>query len=191
MVEFNMIEHMGGASFVPQMGPTGFSRVLSPNRRPYRTKNGFACILPYTYKNWRDFFLMIDRKDLADDRRLVTTEGRTRFIDALYGEIAAAAPRHTTEEWVERCDQVSIPCMPLFGLDDLLDNPHLADVDFFSAEDHPTEGRYRSMRPPTTFSGSPFEVIRHAPRLGEHTEEVLLEAGVAPEAAASLATPLE
>lgn len=188
MVEFNMIEHMGGTSFEPIMAPTGFSRVLSANRKPYRTKDGFACILPYTDPNWRDFFLHIGRTDLADDPGVATLERRSAIIDRLYGEVAAAAPLHTTAEWVEVCDRMSIPCMPMFSLDEVIDNPHLADVGFFRIEDHPSEGAYRSMRAPTNFSATPYTLRRHAPRLGEHNAELLAEAGLSPGEIAALAS---
>ncbi len=188
MVEFNMIEHMGGTSFEPIMAPTGFSRVLSANRKPYRTKDGFACILPYTDRNWRDFFLHIGRTDLADDPDVATLERRSAIIDRLYSEVAAAAPRHTTAEWVEICDRMSIPCMPMLSLDEMIDNPHLADVGFFRIEDHPSEGAYRSMRAPANFSATPYALRRHAPRLGEHNAELLAEAGLSPGEIAALAS---
>lgn len=186
MVEFNMIEHMGGTAFEPSLGKTGFTRVLSPNRKPYRTRDGYACILPYTDRNWQDFLRYIDRADLADDPEVATIDRRAAIIGRLYGEVAKAAPRHTTAEWVEFCDGKSIPCMPMFGLDDLIDNPHLADVGFFRIEDHPTEGPYRSMRAPANFSATPFELRRHAPRLGENTAELLREAGLSEEEIAAL-----
>jgi crotonobetainyl-CoA:carnitine CoA-transferase CaiB-like acyl-CoA transferase len=181
MVEFCMIEHMGGKSFDPPIGKTGFVRVLSPNRKPYPTKDGYACILPYSDKNWRDFFRLIDRPDLASDPRYQTHKQRAPIIDELYGVIAAAAPRYTTDEWIEMCDGVSIPCMPVFDLDSLVDNPHLADVDFFAIEEHPTEGAYRSMRSPTRFSGADTGIRQYAPRLGEHTAALLADAGLSDE----------
>lgn len=188
MVEFNMIEHMGGTAFEPVAGPTGFARVLSANRKPYRTKDGFACILPYTDRNWRDFFRHIDREDLASDPQTATIDRRAAIIDHLYAVIAEAAPHRTTAEWVELCDAVSIPCMPMFSLDELLDNQHLADVGFFRIEQHPSEGAYRSMRAPATFSATPYALRRHAPGLGQHTEELLAAAGLSPAEIAALTT---
>ncbi len=178
MVEFNMIEHMGGAAFEPALAPMGFARVLSANRKPYRTKDGFVCILPYTDRNWRDFLLHIGRRDLADDPATSTVDRRTAIIDQLYGIIADAALRHTTAEWIEICDRMSIACMPMFNLDDLVDNPHLNDVEFFRMEDHPSEGAYRSIRAPTRFGKTPYTLRHHAPRLGEHNAELLSEAGL-------------
>ena len=190
MVEFNMIEHMGGLSFEPPEGRAGFSRVLNPSRRPFKTKDGYACILPYTDRNWRDFFLLIERPDLAADASVATIVSRTKIIGELYEEVAKAALLRPTSEWVEACDRLSIPCMPLLSLDELVMDPHLQQVGFFQIEEHPTEGTYRSMRSPTNFSKTPYKLRRHAPKLGENTAELLKEVGCsAPEATALAGKP--
>jgi crotonobetainyl-CoA:carnitine CoA-transferase CaiB-like acyl-CoA transferase len=88
------------------------------------------------------------------------------------------ARKRTTAEWVAFCDRVSIPCMPVMSLEELPEDPHVKAVGLFGEADHPTEGRYRTVRSPVTFGSAPFRVRRHAPRLGEHTAEVLREAGV-------------
>ena len=63
-------------------------------------------------------------------------------------------------------------------LDDLLEDPHLNDVGFWRSVEHPTEGAIRQTDIPPTFSKSPGSVRRHAPRFGEHTRELLGEAGI-------------
>jgi crotonobetainyl-CoA:carnitine CoA-transferase CaiB-like acyl-CoA transferase len=64
------------------------------------------------------------------------------------------------------------------SLADILADPHLAAIGYFREVEHPSEGRLRSMAVPTEWSESPPEYRRHAPRLGEHTREVLREAGL-------------
>jgi crotonobetainyl-CoA:carnitine CoA-transferase CaiB-like acyl-CoA transferase len=88
------------------------------------------------------------------------------------------AAKRTTAQWVEFCDRVSIPCMPVLGLEELPADPHLAAVGLFGVAEHPSEGKYRSVRRPVDFSAAPFRIRRHAPRLGEHTAEVLAQAGM-------------
>jgi crotonobetainyl-CoA:carnitine CoA-transferase CaiB-like acyl-CoA transferase len=68
--------------------------------------------------------------------------------------------------------------MPVLSLEDLPDDEHLKAVGLFGSDEHPSEGRYRTIRHPVSFSGSEFRIRRHAPRLGEHTEEVLSELGL-------------
>ena len=69
MTAFVMAEHMGGLTFDPPSGEPGYSRMLAPDRRPHRTADGHICILPYTDRHWRDFFLIAGRPELADDPR--------------------------------------------------------------------------------------------------------------------------
>ncbi|MEH3065620.1 MAG: CoA transferase [Methylobacterium radiotolerans] len=186
MVEFNFVEHMVGYAFEPPLGPPGFNRVLSPRRKPYRTRDGHACILPYSDRNWRDFFIHTGRLEFVDDPRFAPLAVRVENIEILYALVEEEAPRRTTAEWVAFCDSVSIPCMPVLGLEDLPEDAHLKAVGFFGSAEHPSEGRYRTMRRPVSFSGSRFAIRRHAPRLGEHTAEVLAEAGLEPAEIAAL-----
>ena len=89
-----------------------------------------------------------------------------------------AAAQHTTEEWMVLGEQHRIPIMRANTMDGVLEDPHLKDRDFFQFRDHPSEGRIRTMREPSTWSDTaPVTNGRFAPRLGEHTREILIEAG--------------
>jgi crotonobetainyl-CoA:carnitine CoA-transferase CaiB-like acyl-CoA transferase len=177
--EFAYIEHLLGFAFEPPLGPPGYSRVVSPARKPYRTRDGFVCILPYSDQNWRDFFDFIGRSDLKTDDRLYPLAKRASHLEVLYELIDKEAERFTNSEWISFCDRVSIPCMQVLSLEDLPDDPHMKAVGMFREATHPSEGSYRSIRAPVSFSSAPFTIRRHAPRLGEHTEEVLEELGMA------------
>jgi crotonobetainyl-CoA:carnitine CoA-transferase CaiB-like acyl-CoA transferase len=177
-IEFNLIEHFGGFAFEPPLSKPGFWRLLNPQRRPFRTKDGFTCILPYSDKNWHDFYHFTGRLEFINDDRFQSLADRTLQIEVLYAMIAEEAPKRTTAEWVEFCDTVSIPCMPVLALDELPNDPHVKAVDLFSTDVHPTEGPYRVLRRPTILGSSPFQITRHAPNLGEHTAEVLSQAGL-------------
>jgi crotonobetainyl-CoA:carnitine CoA-transferase CaiB-like acyl-CoA transferase len=178
MVEFVAIEHMGGYTFEPPLGPTGFKRILNAHRKPYRTKDGFACILPYSDRNWQDFYEFTGRTEFNSDPRFRTLSERVMNIEVLYALVEQESAHHTTAEWIEFCDGVSIPCMPVLALEDLPEDEHLKAVGLFATATHPTEGRYRTIRPPVSFSGHKPQIRRHAPRLGEHTAEILRELGL-------------
>ncbi|MEE3101485.1 MAG: CoA transferase, partial [Pseudomonadota bacterium] len=109
-----------------------------------------------------------------------TLPDRVAHIEVLYEIIDRTAPTRTNAEWVAFCDAASIPCMPVIALEDLPDDPHVKAVGLFGTAEHPSEGAYRTVRPPVTFSAHPWTLRRHAPRLGEHTAEVLAELGLAP-----------
>ena len=177
-VEFLTPEHFSGAAFDPPLGRFGYPRVLSPERRPYRTRDGYACILPYSDRNWRAFFDFIGRPDLRDSPRYRDNAARAGRIEELYRLIAGEAPKRDNAEWAAFCDGASIPFMPVMRFEELYDDPHARAVGLFETVEHPTEGRGRMVRRPVNFSGAPFRLRRHAPALGEHTREVLEEAGL-------------
>ena len=181
--EFAYIEHLLGFAFDPPLSEPGYTRVVSATRKPFRTKDGYMCLLPYSDQNWRDFFDFIGRSDMKQDARFHHLTERVQHIEYLYGIVEEEAVKHTNAEWTEFCDRVSIPCMPVLSLGGLPDDPHMKAVNMFGHAEHPTEGRYKMIRRPVSFSSSPFRIRRHAPRLGEHTDEILKEIGIDYEAA--------
>ena len=178
-IEFNFVEHMAGFAFLPPLGAPGFARLLNHHRKPYRTLDGHVCILPYSDKNWLDFYEFTGRLEFAKDPRFQSLSQRVENIEILYQMVEDEAITRRTQDWVEFCDSVSIPCMRVARLADLPEDPHVKAVGLFEAALHPSEGAYRALRRPVQFSGSPFVIRRHAPRLGEHTAEVLDELGFA------------
>ena len=176
--EFAFIEHLVGFAFEPPLGAPEYRRVVSPMRKPFKTADGYMCLLPYSDRNWRDFFEFTGRLDLAQDARFEKLVERVTHIEFLYGVIEQEASKRSNAEWVAFCDGVSIPCMPVLSLADLPDDEHMAAVGMFQTAEHPSEGPYKSIRRPVNFSGSTFKVRRHAPRLGQHTEEILSELGM-------------
>lgn len=178
MVSFLMTEHLWGRSFVPPTGPAGYTRVLAPERRPDRTKDGWIALLPYTDRNWRDFFRIAGRPELIDDPRFDSINSRTRHVRELYAIKAEAAPRHTTQEWLNFCERHSIPAAKVNSLDDLFEDEHLKAVGFFRETEHPSEGRVTSLGIPVHFEATPGDVRLPAPRLGEHSRALLREAGL-------------
>ncbi len=186
-IEFMLVEHYGGGAFDPPLGRVGFQRLLSKQRKPYRTADGHACILPYSDQNWRDFFTFVDRTDLLEEPRFRTLPERVQHIDVLYRLVEEHACTRTTGQWVAFCDRVSIPCMPVMDLNDLQDDPHVRAVGLFEQAEHPSEGAYRPVRSPVRFSATPYRLRSHAPALGEHTREVLAELGLSRECIEAIA----
>jgi crotonobetainyl-CoA:carnitine CoA-transferase CaiB-like acyl-CoA transferase len=174
--EFALVEHLHGATFEPALGEIGFKRVLSKYRKPFRTADGYMCILPYSDRNWQDFFQFTERTELLGDPRFKVLADRVQHIDFLYSVVEQEAPRCSNAVWQAFCDRVSIPCMPVRSLDEVITDEHLCAVGMFSLQEHPTEGTYRVVRSPVQFEAA-FQVRLHAPRLGENTLELLEEVG--------------
>jgi crotonobetainyl-CoA:carnitine CoA-transferase CaiB-like acyl-CoA transferase len=182
MVSFVMAEHLWGMAFEPPLGPPGYVRLMSQHRRPYRTQDGYVAILPYMNAHWDVFCDVVGRPDLKEDPRFRTMADRTRNIDDTYAETAKIMAGRTTSDWLELFAATSVPINRVNTLEDLAHDPHLVATDFWKRVDHPTEGTLRTTAFPVNFSGTPAEVTRrHAPRLGEHTRELLQELGYAPE----------
>jgi len=174
--EFALVEHLHGATFEPPIGEIGFKRVLSKYRKPFRTADGYMCILPYSDANWADFFRFTGRTELLGDARFRVLADRVQHIDFLYAVVEQEAPRHGNAEWQSFCDRVSIPCMPVKSLDEVLNDEHLNAVGMFPLHEHPSEGGYRVVRSPVQFA-EPFRLRHHAPRLGADSVGLLEEAG--------------
>ena len=175
MLNFNLIEHLWGATLDrPDLG-MGYSRVFSPHRRPYPTQDGHICVMAAMDNQWLRLFDAIGRPELRDDPRFATAELRTDHIDKLYGILAEAIAGNTTAEWRRRFDAADVPNGPANSLEDLLVDPYLVQTGYFERHEHPTEGAVVTPRIPVQFSDSPGRVRRLPPRLGEHTEEVLSE----------------
>ena len=177
LASFLMVEHIYEHAFDPPLGPAGYKRVITPARKPYRTKDGHACILPYTDRQWRSFFAMAGRPELADDPRFADYQTRNEHVETLYGLIAEVAPERTTAEWLALCAEAEIPVAPANEIGDLFDDEHLRAVGFFERHDHPSEGATVLTRPPIDMSKSPPSIRRAAPRFGQHGGEILGELG--------------
>lgn len=179
MAAFTLVEHLYDATFdEPGMQP-GYPRVLSKERRPFRTADGHVCALPYTDRHFRRFFEACGRADLAADARFASIPARLLNVDVVYSTLAGIIAGRSTAEWLTLMRAADIPCMRMNSLEDLLEDKHLAAVDFFRREEHPSEGPIRHYTTPFRFHGGAADVPRPAPRLGEHSVQVLAETGLA------------
>jgi crotonobetainyl-CoA:carnitine CoA-transferase CaiB-like acyl-CoA transferase len=177
LAAFNLVEHLNAHAFTPPTGDFGYLRLRTAHRRPRRSADGWVCVLPYSNQNWHDFFVLADKPELADDERFASVNARVENVDALYGLMDDIVATRTTAEWMELCDARSIPAVPVVDLEHVADDPHFAAVGLLVDQQHPTEGPYRSVREPVQYRSGTPGLARHAPRLGEHTVEVLRELG--------------
>jgi crotonobetainyl-CoA:carnitine CoA-transferase CaiB-like acyl-CoA transferase len=178
MVNFVMAEHLWGRAFEPPLGPPGYVRLMSQHRRPYKTSDGYVAMLPYMDAHWETFCRVVGRPDLLEDPRFRTMADRTRNIDDTYAETGRIMATRTTQEWLDLFAPTSVPVNRVNSLEDLMTDPHLVETGFWKVVEHPTEGPVRHPGFPVNFSATPASVDRrHAPRLGEHTRELLREAG--------------
>jgi crotonobetainyl-CoA:carnitine CoA-transferase CaiB-like acyl-CoA transferase len=172
-----MGEHLAGAGFEPRVDRPGYARILAKERRPFATKDGYVCVLIYNDKQWRAFFTLIGKPAAIDeDPRFSTAEARSKNYAAANQLLAEEIRKRSTSEWLEAFERTDIPAQRMNDLEDILADPHLAAIGYFSEHDHPTEGRIRTTAVPSEWSESQPDYRRHAPALGQHTREVLREA---------------
>ena len=180
MAGFTLLEHLADATFLDDgphgddpPGPPGYIRTLSPHRRPLRTADGVVCALPYQDKHFRTLFDAFDRPDLAGDPRCADIPSRLANLDHVYGTLESLTIGRSTADCLERFARAEVPAVAMSTLEDLLADPHLAEVGFYAEVDHPSEGRLRQPQLGVRFGATPTSLRRPAPRLGEHTVEVL------------------
>lgn len=178
MVSYVMAEHLWGYTFDPPIGGPGYGRLMSHHRKPYPTKDGYIAILPYLDAHWETFCKLAGREELLDDARFKTLSDRVANIDDTYQETGKTMLSRTTQEWMDIFGKTSVPTIIVNSLEDLIEDEHLKATGFWKTVDHPTEGKLRTPAFPIKFSESPADIRRHAPLLGEHTIEILTEAGL-------------
>ncbi|MDO9283603.1 MAG: CoA transferase [Aquabacterium sp.] len=195
MASFLLVEHLyarhlqtGPDAGAPTAADVGYPRSMARTRRPYRTADGHACVMPYSDENWRRFFAAVERPDLAADPRFATLSLRTRHIEDLLVQLTAIIEQQPSAHWQALCERLDIPFAPINRLHDLEHDPHLQAVGFFQTlTDHDGQD-LRFTRPPVRLSASQVPATL-PPRLGQHSAEVLGSLGLAPELLAQLLSP--
>ncbi len=176
MAEMVLSEHLWDNYFVPPTQTKNRNRMF--DRRPYKTRDGYLCVMVGDDKMFATFCDLVGKPELKVDPRFAERTQRSAHAKDVYDVMEAALASRPSAEWLALLTQADIPAAPVNTIDNLLADPHLDDVDFFQIEDHPTEGPLRAMRLPMRFSASPLMNRRPTPRVGEHTVELLREAGL-------------
>ncbi len=174
---FLLVEHMWWATLGEPERGVGYPRMLTPHRRPYPTKDGFISVIASSDAQYVRLFQALGRPELATDPRFDSLAARAKNIDVLLGVLSESLGSRTTEEWLDLLKAADIPCGKANSLQDLFQDPYLQETAFFQQARHPDEGDVTVPAIPAQFSASPPTVQRLWPKLGEHTAEVLREAG--------------
>jgi crotonobetainyl-CoA:carnitine CoA-transferase CaiB-like acyl-CoA transferase len=168
MAAFVLADHLGGASFEPPSGAMGYSRLLTPHRKPYRTRDGYIAAVVYNDRHWRSFFEAVE--DLATfeaDRRFQTAAARADHYDAIYGYLAGIMATRTTDAWIALLEAADIPCARVNRVEDLLNDRQLRAVGFFDERDCGDAGQ-RRIAPRFRAPAASGNAAPPAPALAKH-----------------------
>jgi len=178
IAKYVLEEHMYLKTFEPPIGEVGDPRLLDPNARPIRTQDSWICISANTNDQAFAIFDAIGRPELKEDPRFNSVAARFKNVREYFAIRAEGLRQKTTAEWVEILDRLDVPNMPYHTLDSLMEDPHLTEIGFFQMLDHPSEGKVRNMRLPNKTSFASRAPVQGAPKLGQHSLEVLRDAGL-------------
>lgn len=148
---FMMLEHLGGQTFDPPVGPAGYGRQIDPLRQPFPTADGYISIVIYTHDAWDRVFALLGAADFIAEERFNVPGGRAEHQDELYARLAELTPQMTTAELVKQCHAAQLPAQPVRDLGEVIDDPHLNATGFFRQRQHPSEGSYVEQAQPVRF----------------------------------------
>ena len=188
VVQFLMTEHFAARHLVgpededaqPRPEAFGYRRTLAEWRKPYATTDGHVCFMPYSDRNWRDFFAAVSLTHCIDDPRFATIARRTDHIELLYRMLVEVIAGESSDYWLELGGRLGIPCSRVNAMSDLEADPHLAAVGMFGLLPGEGGSAMRYVRSPIRLAASEVPP-RLPPRLGEHSAEILAELDLEPE----------
>jgi crotonobetainyl-CoA:carnitine CoA-transferase CaiB-like acyl-CoA transferase len=144
----------------------------------FATADGFITAIPVADAEWQGLCRAIDRADLATDPRFATLEDRMNDLPEYLRVIEEALERAKTAELIARLDAEDVPAAPILTLDEVIADRQVVENELVVESTHPVAGRMREPRPAPRFEATPAGIRRPAPGLGEHSDEVLREAGI-------------
>jgi crotonobetainyl-CoA:carnitine CoA-transferase CaiB-like acyl-CoA transferase len=183
-VAFMWPESMAAYTFIDNRHVT--TRPLNTRDLVFETADGYITCGALSDDEWAGLCRALERPEWLDDERFKTPRGRVRYADARLELAAAVLKDRTSAEWLGRLDAEQVPCAPILSREELLTDPQIVASGLIVEGIHPQVGAMRQPRPAAHFAGTPAALRSFAPLLGEHTDAVLAQAGLPPEAIAEL-----
>ena len=177
MVDFTLVEHLYGFNFIPPKAPPIYPRQSSPNRRPYKTKDGYVAVLPYSDEQWLRFFKLVGKEEILKDSKFLSLKSRNENIDLLYHMLSEELTKQDTNYWLKSLKQSDIPAAKVNFPEEIFEDEHLQETNFFRETQHPSEGKLLYPKFPVEFKNTDNGETLHAPNLGENTKEILVGLG--------------
>lgn len=152
----------------------------------YETADGYVSVAVMQDKQWQAFCKAVDRDELLNDPRFLNAQDRENNKDERLQEIQNSISHYKSDEIIEILEAADVPCAPVLTRTQMRQHPQVVANDIIAEVEHPQAGLLRQARHPASFSKTPASIRRGAPKLGEHTKEVLKEAGLDAEVVKSI-----
>ncbi len=162
-------------------GPMGSAHPLNAPYQAFETSNGWINVGAANQRNWERLATLFDEPELVADPRFQSNRHRMQNLAALEEQLAPIFKRRSTEEWLAAFAAANVPAGPVLSIDAMHRDPQALARNMVLDMHHPVAGATKAIGFPIKFSATPGETVRPAPLLGEHTREVLSEAGYAGE----------
>ena len=146
----------------------------------FAVADGWIYVAVWVERLWPPFCAAIERPELATDPRFAVRDDRLRHRGELVRVLEPIFRTRTVKEWMARLEGREVLCAPVNRYADLPTDPQVVASRMLVPEDHPRAGRLTTLDTPIRYSRTPGGIRTHAPALGEHTDAVLTEAGLAP-----------
>jgi crotonobetainyl-CoA:carnitine CoA-transferase CaiB-like acyl-CoA transferase len=143
----------------------------------YETQDGFMTVAVMTNKEWQGLARALDHPQWLEDPRFSSPAARDRHVNERLAMTQEVLCTGTTAQWMQRLEEYDVPCAPALTRREVLAHPQIVASGTLIEIDHPVSGRLRQARPPARFERTPADLRFGAPRLGEHTDEILSEIG--------------
>jgi crotonobetainyl-CoA:carnitine CoA-transferase CaiB-like acyl-CoA transferase len=160
-------------------GPTGSAHVLTAPYQAFRARDGWINIGGANQANWERIAEVLGHPEWRKDPRFATNSARMRNIDALVAAMDVVLQTRGKDEWLAAFDAAGVPAGPVHDVGEALEHPQTLARGMVVDLMHAEAGATRALGCPLHFSATPARIDRPAPRLGEHTREVLRECGYA------------
>ncbi len=158
-------------------GPLGSSHVLAAPYQAFRTADGYVNIGGANQSNWERIADVLDHPEWKTDPRFASNADRMAHLGELVEAMEAVLATRPSQSWIDIFDAAGVPAGPVHSIGEALSHPQVAARNMVVELEHPQAGRTRALGFPISLSETPARVTRPAPTLGQHSRDILAEAG--------------